>query len=1384
MGIAVLGPLLVDDRAALSPRDQVVLEALVVAGGKALSTEQLADALWGDSPPASWTKLIPSSILRIRKVLGTGSVETTSHGYRLADNSDTIDAVRFGHLVERGHQLLAAGDPDRARHVLRDALALWRGRALAELADWEPGRFEAERLDEVRREAEEAVLDASLRAGLHAEVVAEARSRVAQEPLRERRWALLALAQYLAGDQADALETLRGARRRLADELGLDPGAEIVKLEEAMLRQDSSLVAAVALPEPSPECPYPGLRSFDVAEGELYFGRGSDLSACLSRLDSEGVLVVVGPSGSGKSSLVRAGVGASLRRSQRPVEILAPGPDPAAGLRAVVASKWRGTLVVDQFEEVLAACDDEARDELIDCLIEQSRSGRLVLTLRADHLGDIAGHADLSRLVERGLYLLGPMGEADLRVAVEGPAAEAALILEPGLVDMLVGEVLDAPGALPLMAHALEQTWQRREGRTLTVAGYRDSGGIAGAVAQTAEGVYDELDVGGQTSLRDLLLRLVTVTPDGDPVRVWVPLRQLTPDAGRGLVELLARARLLTVAEGGVAVAHESLARAWPRLRAWLEDDVEGQRILRHLAAAADSWDGLGQPESELYRGVRLSRAVEWRARASGSLTSTEEAFLEASEQVDRAVREQEAAEELRHRRHRRTTRVLVAGLVTVLLVTASIAGVAVVQQGRAAEAALAQRAATAVSASLESTDPTVALLTAVEALRLRDGPDTRRALLTALTRWPALLASRNFGAARDVAVAADGSVVVGQEEELTVVDPVTLADRVTGAGASTSLAVLPSGGRVVVADEDGTVAIVNPESGERVLLRSPHGRPSWGLETSADGSVIVAGVSPENGRGHHVLAWRGTTPLASLLNLEITDFALSPDGSRIYVHLPLPVPTVAVHDVATGRRIAVAPVAEARVLPPSAGVSEPLAISPDGRTLAVGGAEVSLVDTTTLAVERRMANPVGETISLAFSRDGRQLAGGSDERAFTVWEVQGPGREQLDGLSEAVNEVAFAADGRTVYTLTNDRRLSAWDIAGDRRAIPRLRAELGPGLVGEDLVMPAPDGDVVAFMSSAPGADTITFLDVETGRLLGPVEGSYRNWGVWRPPEHDHLAVPGDRSIRVWDWQSRATVLEEEVDEGPIEALAYAPDGRRLIVGERFGVVYEVDAETLKPVGPRVEVDGDLHVVIWAGPGMASAFTSTDSTGTVHSLVNLRDGKTVATHRLPMEVTHADVSPDGELLALGGDQGEVGILDLTDGSWVKEPLEGQHQGYVLRVDFSSDGALLVSSGEDGRVRLWNGRSGSKGESVTVGRVGVPSSAIFEPGGHILLLASGDGSVQRWDTTRESWVRHACRTAGRNLTADEWSLIFGSTIPVRAGCSPEQLRGDAGPTLR
>jgi DNA-binding SARP family transcriptional activator len=227
VGIAVLGPLIVDGSGRFGPRDRVLLQALVTRLGQPVSVDELFDAVWRDHPPASAAKNLQSCVVRLRKALGAEAIETTADGYRLAVPLDELDAHRFELQVARGRQLLQLGEADRAAFLLEQALELWRGAAFEELAEWPPARREAGRLEQLRLDAQELLLDAQLRRGSAAEVLPRAHEMVRSAPLRERRWELLALAQYRVGAQGEALRTIRRLRAVLADELGIDPAPEV-----------------------------------------------------------------------------------------------------------------------------------------------------------------------------------------------------------------------------------------------------------------------------------------------------------------------------------------------------------------------------------------------------------------------------------------------------------------------------------------------------------------------------------------------------------------------------------------------------------------------------------------------------------------------------------------------------------------------------------------------------------------------------------------------------------------------------------------------------------------------------------------------------------------------------------------------------------------------------------------------------------------------------------------------------------------------------------------------------------------------------------------------------------------------------------------------------
>ena len=450
------------------------------------------------------------------------------------------------------------------------------------------------------------------------------------------------------------------------------------------------------------------MQPFESADAPLFFGREALTDLLVDHLRRHEVLVVVGASGSGKSSLLRAGLAPALsagrtlagngRALQNTAEweqkIITPTGRPLASLAAAMTEgdslaaaarladdlaadprclgllmARRATtgggqgrrllLIVDQFEEVFTLCPrEEERTAFVESLmsavsVERGGCGgplTLALALRADFYGQCARYPSLRRALECCQQYIGAMDEAELRRCIQSPLAVGGWHMEPGLVDLIVQDAGAEPGALPLLSHALLETWRRRAGRTLTLEGYRATGGVQGAIAATAEAVFAQFDAEEQGVARRIFLRLTALGDGMRETRRRVPTGELLPEAettARPLVEsvldTLAASRLVTLGVDTVEVAHEALIREWPRLRGWLAEDREGLRLHRRLGEAAVSWDGM-RDTADLYRGARLGQTVEWASRHPGDLSLLEAAFLTASQaEASRAEAEREA---------------------------------------------------------------------------------------------------------------------------------------------------------------------------------------------------------------------------------------------------------------------------------------------------------------------------------------------------------------------------------------------------------------------------------------------------------------------------------------------------------------------------------------------------------------------------------------------------------------------------------------------------------------------------------------------------------------------------------------------------------------------
>ena len=521
--------------------------------------------------------------------------------------------------------------------------------------------------------------------------------------------------------------------------------------------------------------PYRGLSRYDEHDAEWFFGRDRLVAELVVRVASSNLLAVAGPSGVGKSSLIRAGVLAALTAGALPGSqawrraVMTPGDDPLAALSAAAAGlhfDGSGLLVVDQSEELFTLGHDTAvRREFLGELdrLAGTTNVKVVIVVRSDHLGSLGEHPAIAARLADATTLVGAPTGAEIRQVVEGPAARAGLTVERALADEVVADAADAFGALPLVSTALAETWERRTGNELTLAGYALSGRVAGAVARLAEDTWSSMSADVQAAARRILLRLVRPA-DGSggetrlrarPQDVAPPDHPAATDALRTLVDR----RLLMLDGETVEITHDALLRAWPRLADWLAQDVDSRRLHHHVAAAAAWWADGGHADDDLLRGARLAAAVEWRdSGRADELNEIEHRYLDASvglsdEQLARAHRQAQ-----RQRRANRRLRVLAAAI-ALLLVAATVAGAVAVRQADDADAAALEADAERLGAlaGLER-DLDRSLLLAVQATEMADTASTTGALLRAVQRSPRAVGMIRSESARLLALELDPS--------------------------------------------------------------------------------------------------------------------------------------------------------------------------------------------------------------------------------------------------------------------------------------------------------------------------------------------------------------------------------------------------------------------------------------------------------------------------------------------------------------------------------------------------------------------------------------------------------------------------------------------------
>ncbi|WP_246442715.1 hypothetical protein [Rhodococcus triatomae] len=1140
------------------------------------------------------------------------------------------------------------------------------------------------------------------------------------------------------------------------------------QLWEQAGRSDAAGTRGGEAPRPvvSTEPPYRGLAAFTADDSRFFFGRNRATAALLALVlaNSDGVAltVLVGASGSGKSSLLHAGLAPALAPDRTAVE-MTPGRDPGEGLDAALESAPRGSrvvLIVDQFEELFTQTTDERRrTRFVDRLIELARDRRggsatvdaVVVAVRADFYEQCLRYPELAERLEYGQMVLGPMTQEEIASAVDGPAELVGVGVEPGLVDVMLrdlgagtdGNEESAPGrynagALPLLGHALLATWQERTGDRLSIAAYKSVGGVRGAVARTAEEVWSKLTAPQQFAARQLLMELVTVAEDGPDTRRRVSRPRLLgacadPAAAAAALQRLTDARLVTGDATGVELTHEAVFEAWPRLAGWLSEDRADAVLRQRIDKDAHEWEAHDRDGSLLYRGLRLESALTWAEGRGERVGSTTAAFIEAGRRQDRSARVRR--------------RVLVAAL-TVLALVASVAAVTAQVQRLAAddERNAAQFAEVlAQAARTQNSDPSLSAQLSLVARDTRPEDDTAFTMTVATQNSPlASPLSGHDGAVYHTAVGPNGiaaSASYDRTIRLWNVDGPRAQVGPPLVGHTswvTSVAFSPDGALLASGSGDHTVRLWD--------VRDPeHPRPIGGPLEGHDGAIYMVAFSPDG----RTVASAGDDGTVRLWNVEDPEAVV--DRSP-----PLRGHTAAVRSVA---------------------------FSPDGRTLVSGSDDLTarLWNLSDPAAPEPWGPPLvghSDTVhSVAFSPDGSLLATGSDDQSVRLWFVDDmrtpvPARESLTGHDAAIWSIGFSPDGSALVSASWDGTARIWSLKDPNR----------PTVLGQPLA------------GSSGGLTTAVFTRDGHTVVTGGQDGVVRMWTLSDAVLAGHtlrVATPAvsadgrvmatgsrDGTALVWDVADGHTPVARARVTPPdglgIEAIAMSADGT-LLASASLGTgriqLWDIDRPDPVPAGPPLEVAARYtHGLAFSPDGSLLATAAGDQSVQLWQLHRHGPPTAVAPPLTGAAgwINAVQFSPDGSVLAAASSDKTVHLWDVSEPSAPRTagpPLVG-HDGAVNTVAFSADGQVLASGSDDQTIRVWEWQEGSRAEAaVLTGHSSTIRSVSFAPDGRMLASGSDDQSVRLWNVDDPEQA-HA---VGGSVVPDgtvRWRVVYGASPDV------------------
>ncbi len=1169
--------------------------------------------------------------------------------------------------------------------------------------------------------------------------------------------------------------------------------------------------------------PYKGLQAFQEADENDFFGRKDLIERLVTRLaktdQNPRFLAIVGPSGSGKSSIALAGLIPALKRgalfgSQEWFYVqITPGNNPvqqlADGLLSIASQTPTSltdlfgaddealakivpailpvddselVLLIDQFEEVFTlVSNEEIRTRFLNMLVKAAQTPdsrlKLIITLRADFYDRPLQYAGLSELMRDNTEVVLPLSLPEMEEAITQPAERFGIQFEHGLVARIISDVNQQPGALPLLQFALTELFDKRDGYFLKTESYLASGGVLGALARRAEDLYITLDTYSQAAAQQMFLRLVSLTEGSEDTRRRVTRTELNIISSdksivQHVISEFGKHRLLTFDyEPGtrtptVEVAHEALIREWKRLHDWLQSSREELRLHRRLTQVTSEWVAADKDKSFLPSGARLVQYESLAISPLIKLTPDESAYIWAG-----VAARQRAA--LRTRNIAIGVGIAALFAIALALFAFDRQQAAEVQTVRANEEAVISRSRELAITALRSENRLdLALLLSLESLNTANTFEARNSLVTNLEAKPQLthFLTAHTDTIRALAYSPDGRLLASAGKDLSIILWDTQTNQPVGQPLKghtnwiNALAFSPDSHTLFSVGIDGTIRRWDVATGQAIGEPLPPGATEfWSVAYNPDGKTFATGDKDGT-----VLLWDVAAgkpigkPLQGHTDL-IYALAYSPDGTMLASGSGDG--TIRLWNAADGQPIG-EPLAE------HTGGVLALAFSPDGSRLASTGIDKSVILWDPSTGEPIDEIPTGHTErvkALAYSSDGSLLATASDDNTVRIWDPDtlqqvGPNLTGYDHIWS----MAFNPKNQSLAVAAADTSVMIWDLASNQPFIESIISQTSNILAAAY----SPNSEQYAFAGGSKENDNLIHVwDSATNKELKslPVTGGYITDLAFGPDGNQLVAAGSSNALEIWNVPDAKLLLTIPLTgDNRYIPVAYSPDGRIIASGNSTGEVQLWDARTGAQIGNTLKAHtGAILSLSFNSDGKWLASASTDK------MVIIWDVKTQKPIGKPLqghtdEVWAVKFSPDDQLIATGSTDRSIRLWNTVTHEPVGQPLLG-HTDRVKSLAFTPDGATLVSGSQDNTIILWDVAQKLPIGRPLVGHTNFINAVSVSPDGSTLISAGEDSQLIKWNIDLGSWKQKACSIANRNFSPSEWERYFGDA-PIASTC--------------